>query len=238
MPVVQMPRRGRGREAGFTLMELMVALALVALMTTLVYGGLHLGIRSWDSLDQHVAETNDFRFARGLLQRLLLEARSINKVVEQRLEPVFFGNKYQVEFVTPMSEYAGTGGLYLVRVYAESGKGGAGTLKMQRWLLHPDVLAGAKGIPEWQPLIYPGKLKEDSDPGEGLYSVNVLAREVSGLEIDYFGKKLQADRSDQGEWQEEWLHRDSLPSLVRIRMRHGDGWWPDLIVPLAQSPGY
>ena len=101
---------------GFTLLELLIALSLVSLIMMLLYGGLNLGSRNWDSIEQKVRETEDVRLARGFLQRALLQARKKSWEFEKRMYPVFFGGTEQLEFITPLSSHVGLPGLYVVRI--------------------------------------------------------------------------------------------------------------------------
>src|SRR5262245_22660750 len=77
------PRSGRRRmrrpapgagEAGFTLMELMVALALVGLLTVLVFGGLRISLRAWTRTHDDVAQATDLWAVESLLSRTIAMA--------------------------------------------------------------------------------------------------------------------------------------------------------------------
>ena len=112
LPAVARLRRANG----FTLLELLIALSLVSLILMLLYGGLNLGSRNWDSIEQKVRETENVRLARSFLQRALLQARKKSWEVERRKYPVFFGSSEQLEFITPLSSHVGLPGLYVVRI--------------------------------------------------------------------------------------------------------------------------
>jgi prepilin-type N-terminal cleavage/methylation domain-containing protein len=44
------------RSAGFTLLELLLAIGLSLLLSLLAYGGLQLGIRSWEAVDRQLQQ--------------------------------------------------------------------------------------------------------------------------------------------------------------------------------------
>ena len=60
--------------AGFTLIELLVALALVGLLTTLVFGGLGLAVRAWTRTHDDVAGATDLWAVESLLGRTITRA--------------------------------------------------------------------------------------------------------------------------------------------------------------------
>ena len=141
----------KGRQNGFTLIELIIALALVALITVLLFSGLRLGSRAWDGVDT-VAERNaELRSARGFLDRTLSQARDLVLRYDAQDHQVFAGDATSLEFVAPLSEHVGIPGLYVLRLGLE-GDGKDLNLVLTRWLLHPDVLSGGADAPEWQPL--------------------------------------------------------------------------------------
>src|SRR5581483_6888433 len=56
---------------GFTLVELLVALAIFGFLSSLVFGGVGLAIRSWTRAHDQVAGTADVWAVQGLLRRSL-----------------------------------------------------------------------------------------------------------------------------------------------------------------------
>src|SRR2546423_3458426 len=56
---------------GFTLVELLIALALLALISALLYGSLSLSSNSWDRGEQKVEQTIDMRLTEELLRQTL-----------------------------------------------------------------------------------------------------------------------------------------------------------------------
>jgi general secretion pathway protein J len=218
------------RSGGFTLMELLIALSLVGLIMMLLFGGLRLGSRSWEGIEQRVQRTEEVRLARSFLQRALLQARKVNWTLERRRFSLFFGSDHQLEFVTPLSSYVGLPGLYVVRIALvdhEERK----DLVLQRWLFNPEVLGGGGEIPEWRPQSSPGTLKIPHDGPMGAYGVTLLLRGLDALELSYYGA---VSPETEMSWHQEWDLQPTLPSLVKIGFGD-DSEWPDLIVPLVDG---
>ena len=189
--------RTRVRPHGFTLIELVIALALVALITVLLFSGLRLGSRAWDGVDT-VAERNaELRSARGFLDRTLSQARDLVLRYDAQDHQVFAGDATSLEFVAPLSEHVGIPGLYVLRLGLEGGSKDA-RLVLTRWLLHPDVLSGNAEAPEWQPL-EPGSPGISSDPKEepdmsvGAFGQTALLEDVGVFELAYYGVAEEAE---------------------------------------------
>jgi len=245
---------------GFTLLELIIALALVALITVLLFSGLHLGSRAWEAVDR-VAERNaDLRSARGFLDSALEQARDVVLRYDDENRQVFAGGTASLEFVAPLSEHVGIPGLYVLRLGVE-GRGEHARLVLTRWLLHTDVLAGDSKIPQWQPLdpSSPGvsaDRAEDRDLAAGAFGQTVLLEGVGEFALAYFGvpeeeglggtgptSMIKTPRpgrgglggeEPEGKWYDEWVDQPHPPELVRIHLTSLRQDWPDSIIRLPQ----
>ena len=68
--------KGERRQAGFTLVELLVAMTLLAFLSVSLFGGLRFGARSWEAVVDSSAERDDIAstqtFLRDRLAQLML----------------------------------------------------------------------------------------------------------------------------------------------------------------------
>ena len=64
------------RRHGFTLIELLIALAMISLITLLLFSGLRLGSRTWESIDAAAEQIGELRLAHGFLTRTLTSGQS------------------------------------------------------------------------------------------------------------------------------------------------------------------
>ncbi len=88
----------RARESGFTLVELMVALALLGLMSATLAGSLALAGRSWDAGEAKVADTASMRVAQGFL-RAQLEGQHAQRMKKMPEFPILFaGDRGEMRF--------------------------------------------------------------------------------------------------------------------------------------------
>lgn len=91
---------------GFTLLELMVALLLLAVMTPLLLGGLRLGTRTADAVEERTRAAQDLHLAGGFLARQIEQAQAAG----------FAGGPHALRFVAPLPAHLGAGGMYAFAV--------------------------------------------------------------------------------------------------------------------------
>lgn len=219
--------------AGFTLVELLIALVLISIILVLMFSGLRLGSRAWEGVEIVSERVNDLRVARNFLDRTLRQARPASIVVDGEERPVFAGDAVSLEFVAPLSEHVGVPGLYVLRLVLESA-GEYERLVLVRWLLHPDVLEGGDDYPEWQPLAEASSISADEGPldrdvAAGAYGRTVLLPQVDRFEIAYFGVE---EGQNEPEWFEEWLDQPRLPQKVYLYLTTPRQSWPAAVVEL------
>lgn len=196
----------RSAEAGFTLMELLVALAVLGLaagLLTAMIGGAWaaLPLAQQPQRDEGVIAAQ--RIVRARIERLapLVRIDSTQQIVDAR------GYPRQFSFAAPPLDREGPGALQRFRLMLTS----SGDL----------VLFAASGLDERVDL---------NDPSLVGWQATKLISGVRDVELAYYG----ADRLDPDErWQQFWIDRAQPPALVRIRLRFAEGdrrHWPDLIV--------
>ncbi len=98
--------RGEGNQHGFTLLELLISLILLALIAGIVYGGLSVSLKMWQSGE---AKAEEYQRLRVGLNQLLEEIRSAYPATikpEDSLDPAkdnyiaFWGESDRLRFVT------------------------------------------------------------------------------------------------------------------------------------------
>ena len=185
-----------GRRArGFTLIELIIALALIALITLLLFSacawgpGPGTGWMPWRSVTPSCAVPAPSRSGPAAVADLTLR-------LEDQDHQVFAGNGESLEFAAPLSEYVGVPGLYILRLGLD-GRGKNRRLVLTRWLLHPDVLQGEGGTGMEAPgpgiARISGAPAEDKDLAAGAFGQTVLLEGVEDFELAYFGVAEEID---------------------------------------------
>ncbi len=200
-------------QAGFTLLELMVSLALVGLLTMVLTGGIRFGARVWEASQVQAEAANEVHAIRRFVRERALAARPVRAIRDgaERRAVGFSGDGAALRLVTLMPAYVARGGLYHFEIAATAGDEGAGMAV------------------KWWP--YGG---EESGPGSGQ---RLLLEGAEDIRLSYFG-----DEEETGAmaWHDAWRGGRDLPRLVSIKVVFPAGdprVWPELIVALPASSG-
>ncbi|MBR9883622.1 MAG: prepilin-type N-terminal cleavage/methylation domain-containing protein [Oceanospirillales bacterium] len=105
---------------GFTLIEMMIALLLTALVMTLIFGSLRLTSRGWDAADQQQERISRQYQVQQLLRRLIGQARDERiRDIDSVLQVAFRGEPDQLVFVAPAHAESGSSDLLWYRLRVE-----------------------------------------------------------------------------------------------------------------------
>jgi general secretion pathway protein J len=200
---------GARRQAGFTLVELLVAMTLLAFLSLTLFGGLRFGARSWEVVVDSSAERDRIAstqtFLRDRLGQLTLPgpAGLRHSDADRRLD----GGPERLEFIAPWLSALSLGGLYRFTLWHEDTGNGRLMLRWQPAEADPDAL---------------------EDLGD-LAGERVLLDGVAEFSLSYFGA---ADEDAEPEWLDQWESPGDPPRLVRVRLAFADARrvWPDFVV--------
>ena len=128
-------------ERGFTLIELVVALTLLALLTTALTAALRIETERLDRRSDRLERSAELAAACAFLRELIAEARPIAPMDRVERAIVFDGHDDHLEFLAPAPATAAPGGLYLFSVERVDGR-----LQL-RSRLFDGVLRAADGAP-------------------------------------------------------------------------------------------
>jgi general secretion pathway protein J len=196
------------RQRGFTLLEVLGALALLALLLVGVYGGVRSAIHGVRSGSAAIARIDEIGSAQRFLRRELAQALAQPIGHDDRGQPILFaGSEHEMRYVAPLPGYLGKLGpqLQVLRL-VDDGKDGQ-RLELSLALLPPD---------NQQP--------------KPLGKPQVLLDHLKGGSFGYRGRDAQ---NRELPWAENWADGQRLPQLVRIRLQPQGGYgWPELDVPL------
>lgn len=206
--MIGIPRQDRG----FTLIEFLLALTLLALLIGLAYGGLRTATRAADRGQDVLAHTAHMRmahqFVRGQLSRLLPLPYEVDPG-DAGNRIVFEGGPGYVQFVAVMPGYLGTGGPQVQRIeLAPRGDGG-----MALWFQHAPLLA----------------LEE---AGLGSDEPVLLLEGVEDASFQFLGRDEQGELT---EWTGTWTETDLLPVAVSLDVSLAEDRqveWPLLVTRL------
>ena len=200
---------------GFTLVELLVALVILAITAVLILDGLRLGTRSWALVDDRADRTEQMRLVQGFIRTQLEQAQAFvsqDEAGEQRIS--FSGESNALRWVAPFPGYVGQGGMYWFTLEEQA-------LGSRVRLILRYELYQAKG---WD--------RYSEQKSESV----VLHDDIEQVEFAY--RDAESDVAE-ATWESSWVESDRLPNLIRMRLRPKDASsadWPDLLVMPRWSP--
>jgi general secretion pathway protein J len=201
------------RQAGFTLLELLIAMTLMGLVLAMLYGGLRVGMRSWEVGEQRADTVDELRLVQSFIrQRFRQSVTTFHQDESDGRAVAFIGRSDQVRLVTPMLAYLGMGGLYAIQIDTIE-EAEVEHLRIRWWPFRPDLF------------------ELDRMENEELVEETTLISGVSDIEWSYFGAQ-EPDRDP--EWADRWEARAQRPLLVRLRLSLRQGTWPELVMALPQ----
>src|SRR6185312_7518518 len=192
---------------GFTLVELLIALVLMALISALLFGSLKVAGRSSDAGDAKAEATASMRLASDFLRTEIEEQhpQRMRHIAEFPL--LFSGAPDQLEFAAPVPSRIQGGGVWLYRLRVAT-DGDKSTLVLDRMV--PDV--NAQALPQ-----FTGNDR------------SVLADDITDIKLQYFGRDDGADASVAPTWRDRWDSRQTLPLEIRIDVTPARGSaWPTI----------
>lgn len=195
-------------QAGFTLVELLVGLALFAIVLSLVPGALQLGRRAWESTANSDRSAQTLG-ARNFLEQRLAEAMPVfERDAGGRRKLAFAGRPDRLMLVSPAPMGPGKAGVYRFEIGpGVSPAGRSDTIVMRQMLFSP---GGARsGLQE-----------------------RTLLEGVARFSFRYFGTLR---RGDAATWQSEWARIDALPELIELSVvlsgRNAPAFQPLVVAP-------
>lgn len=208
------------KQAGFTLIEIVVAMVLLGTMLLLLYSALSFSVRSWDAGDAAGRRVADRRIGENFLRREVSELFPM-RWKESAAAPVlrfaFEGEKDHMRFVSSRPAGITQGGLSLVgiEVQAEAPPSRRRNLVMRRSLPDADEKTFA-ALDAAQP--------------------TVLIEGVDEVSFDYFGSE---NDFTPPQWTDSWKWPMRIPEMIRVRIRAEDGPQPEMImrVTLGEEAG-
>jgi general secretion pathway protein J len=199
-------------ERGFTLIEMLVALVVLALIMTLLASGARLLRGTGERLGDATAAMAEVSLVTTLLQARLGDAVAVNVGPAGRSVAGFDGTAERLRFLS--LALAIEPGEPMVAM--EIARDEAGGLVLTR----AEVAASDPGFATL------------NDPARAVR--RMLAVSVGDLALAYYGQKAGAASPA---WHDDWQEQASLPRAVRLDLVHARLDLPPIIVPIRQTMG-
>lgn len=180
------------RDAGFTLIEVLIGATVLAIMMTLLTSALFTMTRGARAGEARMEQLDSARLAHAFLRRQLQNAVPLTERDDGDERALFEGRADRLRFVGHLPIAEG-GGLQFLEFAVENG-----ALEMRYRGAWPEApFAGSSA--EW-----PSR---------------TLLPDVRRSRWRYFGSR---DEESPARWTDEWRRHDRLPELIRVELEHGD----------------
>ncbi|MDX8390190.1 MAG: prepilin-type N-terminal cleavage/methylation domain-containing protein [Mariprofundaceae bacterium] len=189
------------RQRGFTLIEIMISLALVGMIMLLVFAGLRMGSRSWNAVEGSIEDLSDMRSVLAFMKRGVGNAYPLYLKHATDKALIFSGDRQSLLFVTELANMRGMGGYYIVSVDREDSQ------------LRLRIAAYGAGI----------KSLNDVD----FLDAHRFSDDIDALHFSYFGKK---ENHDEERWHHTWEKQSYFPQLVKMKVAQAGVNWPEFIM--------
>jgi general secretion pathway protein J len=195
----------RGAE-GFTLVELLVAITLIALLTVGLYQAFGIGTRAASTVSANIDRPAQIALAYDFMQRAFTAAEPLPTTTDPSQTTINFdGKSEELSFVALPPAYLAIGGFQLLHLGLEPGKN------------------GARLIVSWE-----GIARGPAAPQPAMLQPSILIDQIRSVAFAYFGVPGPKQKAS---WLDRWSERNALPQLIRMRLTLANGMQaPDLIV--------
>lgn len=194
-------RRRAARDAGFTLIEMLVALALLALIAAMILGAVQGTGRALDQATRQVHEGSTGA-AQLVLRQILAQGQPIKLTTERQEDArMLEGQTDRVRLITSYAAGGQYRGLYATEIrIVPSAATGASDLVIEQELFRRALpVTGAAAVKPSQV---------------------VLLKGIAGLSLRYFGR---AEDDRIAGWSSTWTSPSRLPTLIVLAVVFADG---------------
>ncbi len=202
------------RSGGFTLLELLLALTLVALIVVLAYGSLRMGIRAWEKGEQGTGQKE--RIVLQLLRRQVSSILIPNQVYTSEIPPPLVGENDSLAFTSQKS------------LVPENSQGAV------------FVQYAVKYQQDWMDLLFWEKpiafIKENDTGNTEIDDMQELLHGMYAISFSFL--QLPKNNEDEYVWHTHWPPEGEigLPLAIKISLQEHEGSPIDsVIVPLHLS---
>ncbi|WP_316237222.1 prepilin-type N-terminal cleavage/methylation domain-containing protein [Bradyrhizobium sp. SZCCHNR1015] len=197
------------RDAGFTLVEVLVALALFSLLAVLLFDNLKFGVQAWRSGSARAESFQRELAAQDVLRRLIgsLYPMMLGEGAAQRRIDID-GQAESLEFLSDAPAVSGGAGRFRFKLFADRRRDGVDLVLQSR----PELA-----------------VKQDTER-------TLLVSDIDRIELSYAAR---ATGDANAAWSTSWKDQSEAPGLIRLRvlMRPDDArHWPELVIaPRVQA---
>ena len=203
-------------QRGFTLLEILIAVTLLALLVAMAYGTLRTAVRATRSGEALIERTDRMRVAQEFLRRQLSHAMPLpfERLEDSGENRVFVADAESLRFVAPMPGHLARGGPHVQWLTFVSERDGM-RLEFDHAQLNGYDPDNPKGDSEREPVTL-----------------------IDGIRDGRFEFRELDEQGELGDWDTSWDDPQRLPLLVRLVLEFDEASrkrWPDLEIPVLTA---
>lgn len=205
----------RGSAAGFTLLEVMLAILLLALLLAGSYGAIRTAVHAMHSGESAIDRTNRLRVAQEFMRHQISRIMPLpfGRDESTNTNLIFEGRRDFIRFVAPMPGYLSKGGPYVQTLAFKRGRGG------RQLLFNDEMLNG-----------FDPEAKSDNEP-------SLL---LDQIEEGHFEFRTLDENGELTDWSDDWDDPSMTPVMIRIVARMSPEArveFPPMDIPLMLDAG-
>jgi general secretion pathway protein J len=203
-------RSSPASQLGFTLIEVLVALALMAMIGTILITSLQIGGHTWQRATHTAGNTEDIAQAQDFIRRHLSTLYPDESVANRATQGFLVSDGTALEFLSAAPESSRDGlWLYRIEVSRETGA------------------LQVKSRPDYRGAV---------DTGSSQWTSETLLPQAESLTVQFWLTSVD----QPGRWVDRWTDRHRPPALIRVDVsfaRSDHRRWPSLYVePRIDTP--
>lgn len=205
----------RRQAGGFTLLEVLVSVSLLALMIALAYGSLRVAVQASRSGENLIDRTERLRTAQAFLRRQFSQMLpfAFEHFAEQGIDRRFFGEAREVRFVAPMPGHLSRGGAHVQALELVPAQDG---YRLEFRFAQLNGFDPERGFdPKQKPVVL-----------------------LDGIRDGAFRFRRIEDDGQLGDWKDEWELPGQLPLLLRLDLEFDAETrqnWPEFQVAILTA---
>jgi len=199
---------------GFTLVEVLVATALLSLVMLGMLTAMRSFAQSETRIDERIRIDDDLRVSERFLRTVIstVSARNRSTPAGAPKEIDFTGGADSMRWIGVMPARHGAGGLYRFHLYARPASADQPTTLMLEFVPY---------VPGFEGPLDPGAVQS-----------RAMATDIGEVRFRY-----QDDLASGEQWLAEWPHADRLPRRIGLSMAGTAHPWPEVVVAVIPVHG-
>ncbi len=186
------------RQSGFTLIEIIVVMTMLALIMSMVYGAINTSRKMASKGIKRIDATNEVRVVQELIRRQISRILPMAFKEDDGTFVIFEGDEQHIMYVSPMPGYLGKGGPHVQLIEIVNAKGGK-ILQFSHWLLNDSLEEDAFDSSEQEPVVL-----------------------LENVEDAYFSFMKLDEEGEPGDWESEWEEVENTPLMVQLEVEMGE----------------